>query len=83
MSVLKNAEIFFVSTEYQTAIKQFAKVERLENQTNIHFLSLPQDQVYQTFGTAIIPHVFVYENNILVKELSGFVPIQKLITRQP
>jgi len=76
----EHANLLWVSYETIPSISQFAKSYNLLNYPNIYFTKIDHEDVYQTFGSVTIPHIFIYDkNSILVKEYKGETKMEALL----
>lgn len=65
-------QLVFVSSENISSIKKVALEYRLNTEPTFYFYKIEQDDVFDTFGSTSLPHIFIYGlDGRLVKEFKG------------
>ena len=75
---LQNAEVLLVSVERLAALRAFE--QKVKSNQHFHLLQIQFEQVFETFGSLISPHTFVYDtNHQLLKDFKGQTPIDSIV----
>ncbi len=76
--------ILMVSSEPIKTIKAFSKEYGLSNEASVTFAKINRDDVYETFGSVSIPHIFIYgKDRKLIKEFKGETKIEAILKYLP
>ena len=76
ISQLSSLKIMMVSTDPLDSIQRFSKRHHL--QELITFGKIKDEDVLAAFGTEALPHILIYNDEILVGEFKGATPFSKL-----
>jgi len=61
-------------------IRRASKEHGLAGLPNIHFTKINQDDVFDTFGSLSVPHIFIYgKDRKLIKEFKGETKVEALL----
>jgi len=75
-----NSNIVMVSGESREAILAFAKEYELSEYSNIHVLEDKDDTFFSTFGSNMVPSIFIYgKNKMLIKHFKGETKISAIL----
>lgn len=73
-------QIVMISSEDSVSINKFANYYQLNNLPNLQFLHLPKQKIFETFASASVPRILVYDSEgNLIKDFNGEVKIEKLL----
>ncbi len=76
----KNTELIFISSESIAAIQRFASQYNLENYPFVHFTKINREEIFDTFGTLSVPHIFIYDkDHKLIKEFKGETKVEAIL----
>lgn len=71
-----DTQILMISSDDSLSIKKFAADYQLDSLSNVQFLHLPNEQIFETFGSASVPRILIYnQKGNLVKDFKGEVKI--------
>ena len=80
ISLFYDVNLIFISDESKQAIHAFSKISSLRNRENIWWLKMQPEDVYKTFGSIGIPHIWIYDKDgKLVKEFRGLTRAETLL----
>lgn len=80
----KNATLVFLSSEPLNAIRHFSTQYDLDHFPFVHFTKINNEEVFDTFGTLSVPHIFIYgEDRKLIKEFKGETKIEAILKYIP
>ncbi len=78
------SSILMVSSEPIKTIKAFSKDYGLSNEESVTFAKINRDDVFETFGSVSIPHIFIYgKDRKLIKEFKGETKIEAILKYLP
>jgi thiol-disulfide isomerase/thioredoxin len=84
ISLFSKTSILMISSEPIEAIKVFSGQYELSNEPAVTFAKINRDDVYKTFGSVSIPHIFIYgKDHKLVKEFKGETKIEAILKYLP
>jgi hypothetical protein len=73
-----------VSSEFIKEIKSFSIKYRLNDEPNVTFTKINPEDVYNTFGSVFIPHIFIYgKDRKLIKEFKGETKVEAILQYLP
>ena len=79
-----NKEVIFVSSENISVIQKISEKFNLTHSSNIHFVKINAEDVFNTFGSLYIPHIFIYgKDRKLIKEFKGETKIEAILKYLP
>lgn len=78
----QHTKVYFVSEESIAAIQQFQRELQLEDSTVISFLK-SNDSIFEIFGTAYVPQMFLYSNKKFIKQFKGETKVEAIIQHLP
>ncbi|MFM9840540.1 MAG: peroxiredoxin family protein [Cyclobacteriaceae bacterium] len=80
ISSFQKASILMVSSEPIKIIKAFSVQYGLDNEPSVTFAKINRDDVFETFGSVSIPHIFIYgKDHRLIKEFKGETKIEAIL----
>jgi thioredoxin-related protein len=80
LDAFANYQMYFISSEPLDVILQFSKDYDLINKPNVHFGSVPVDDVVKHFGSIATPSIYIYKKSgELVQNFDGLVDIEVVI----
>lgn len=83
-SLFVNKELVLLSSENISAIRKASQDFQLANQPNIHFTKINPEEVFSTFGSIGVPHIFIYDkDHKLVKEFKGETKVEAIAKYLP
>lgn len=69
-----------MSSENISIIKKTSEDFGLAGLTNIHFTKINARDVFDTFGSVSVPHVFIYgKDSKLIKEFKGETKVEAIL----
>lgn len=78
------SSILMISSEPISTIKAFAEQYGLHTEPSVIFAKIKPDDVYDTFGSISIPHIFIYgKDRKLIKEFKGETKIEAILKYLP
>ncbi|MFN7602113.1 MAG: peroxiredoxin family protein [Bacteroidota bacterium] len=84
LSSFSGTQLLFLSSENITSIKSAAEKYIGEIPSNINFLKINREDVFEKFGALSVPHIFVYSaEKKLVKEFKGETKVEAIIQHLP
>jgi thioredoxin-related protein len=84
LNALQHATVLLMSSENIAVIKKTAQDFGLVNTSNIKFLKINRDNVFENFGSLSTPHVFIYgKDRKLIKEFKGETKIDAILQYLP
>ena len=84
LQLFSNKELILLSSENIATIKKTSEGLGLSNLPNIHFTKINPTDVFDTFGSLSVPHVFIYGNDQkLIKEFKGETKIEAIAEYLP
>ncbi|MCA4893610.1 MAG: redoxin domain-containing protein [Cytophagales bacterium] len=76
--------VLMISSETIEVIKAFGDQYGLTNKPSITFAKISPDDVFETFGSVSIPHIFIYgKDRKLIKEFKGETKIDAILQYLP
>ena len=76
----RSTDVLLVSTESPAEIRSFAEQSGLSGFPNFHFANISFDDLYERFGVASYPHIFIYDTDKnLVKEFKGETKVDAIL----
>jgi len=80
LPLLSNTTILLISSEPIDTIKAFAELYGLRNQPSVTFAKINSKDVFGTFGSVSIPHIFIYgKDRKLIKEFKGETKVEAIL----
>lgn len=74
------SSIVMISSETLTTIEEFSVRYGLSDQPNISFCKINAENVFETFGSGVIPRIFIYgRDRKLIKEFKGETKIEAIL----
>lgn len=84
LSSFSGTQLLFLSSENIASIKSAAEKYIGEIPSNINFLKINREDVFEKFGALSVPHIFVYSaEKKLVKEFKGETKVEAIIQHLP
>lgn len=79
-SQLKMAQILMISDDKIESIRKFQVSHSLEKISNVSFIRMDADRIFETFGSVMIPQLYLYDaNNNLRHTFKGEVDMKQVI----
>lgn len=76
----QSTDVLLVSTETPAEIRSFAEQSGLIGLPNFHFANIRFDDLYEQFGIASYPHIFIYDaDKNLIKEFKGETKVEAIL----
>jgi thioredoxin-related protein len=83
-ALFDGTHLLLVSSENMADIRTFSLQSGLTDRENVSFAKINPDDVYDTFGSVSIPHIFIYNNaGSLVKEFKGETKVEAIAKSLP
>jgi thioredoxin-related protein len=80
LPLFSNTKILLISSEPIKTIKAFAQRYGLRNEPSVTFAKINSDDVFDTFGSISLPHIFIYgKDRKLIKEFRGETKIEAIL----
>lgn len=80
ISLFTHSQIVFISSQDIASIKKASEDYGLAKIFNIDFVKINSIDVFDTFGSASLPHIFIYDSNQkLVKEFKGETKVEAIL----
>jgi thioredoxin-related protein len=84
LEMLARTYLVFVSSENIADIRSFSSRSGLTDRDNVSFAKINPGDVYDTFGSVSIPHIFIYDKDgRLVKEFKGETKVEAIAASLP
>jgi thioredoxin-related protein len=84
ISFFSKTSILMISSEPIKKIKTFSEEYALNNESSVTFAKISRDDVFETFGSVSIPHIFIYsKDRKLIKEFKGETKIEAILKYLP
>lgn len=75
-----HSQIVFISSQNIASIKKVSEDYGLAKISNIDFVKINAIDVFDTFGSASLPHIFIYDiNQKFVKEFKGETKVEAIL----
>ncbi len=78
-STLQNINLWWVSSADSSSIMQFRKDYGLDKLSNNYFAIISSEEVIKTFGSVSVPHIFIYDKQVLQKEFKGETKVESIL----
>jgi thiol-disulfide isomerase/thioredoxin len=79
-----NTKVILVSSESIKVIKSTSVDFGLDGMPNIHFVKINPEHVFDTFGSLLLPHIFIYgKDSKLIKEFKGEAKVEAILKYLP
>ena len=76
----KDSDIILMSSELISTIKRYAEKSCPGDLHNIRFTKINPDEAYETFGSLVVPQIFIYgTDGMLIKEFKGETEIDVVL----
>lgn len=76
----KDANLLMISTEPLSKISAFAKDYNLTNDSQVQFLHINEEDIFDTFGAVSVPSIFIYgTDQKLIKHYKGETKIEAIL----
>ena len=76
----KDSDIVLISSEWISTIKSFAEKNCSSDLINIRFTKINGEQVDETFGSSLVPQIFIYGyDGALIKQFQGETKIDAIL----
>jgi len=83
-SLFLNDELILLSSESISAIKKASEDFGLAHLSNIYFAKINDEEVFSTFGSVSVPHIFIYDkDHRLIKEFKGETKVEAIAKYLP
>ena len=80
ISSFAKGQVILMSSENISDIRMASEEHGLAGLPNIHFTKINADDVFGTFGSVSIPHIFIYgKDRKLIKEFKGETKIEAIL----
>jgi thioredoxin-related protein len=80
ISLFTHSQIVFISSQDISSIKKASEDYGLTEISNIDFVKINSVDVFDTFGSASLPHIFIYDSNQkLIKEFKGETKVEAIL----
>jgi thioredoxin-related protein len=84
ISSFSQASILMISSEPIKTIKAFSEQYGLNNEASVSFTKINRENIFETFGSVSIPHIFIYnKDRKLIKEFKGETKIEAILKYLP
>ena len=75
----KETNLLFISDEPKETIDAFSKKFLLRDLDTVWWLKMEPEDVYNTFGYTRLPHIWIYKDGKLIKELKGLTKVEAIL----
>jgi thiol-disulfide isomerase/thioredoxin len=84
MASFSQVSVLLISSEPIKTIEAFAEQYGLHTEPSVTFAKINPDDVFETFGSASIPHIFIYgKDRRLIKEFKGETKMEAILKHLP
>jgi thioredoxin-related protein len=84
LAALQTMKVLLMSSENISKIKILASEFSLEQFSNVDFVKINRNDVYENFGSLATPHIFIYgKDRKLIKEFRGETKMEAILQYLP
>ena len=80
LASFRGTNLLFISEESAEEIATFSREYQLNDKPEVWWLKMDPDNVYKTFGSIAVPHIWIYnKDGRLVKEFKGETKVEAIM----